>query len=181
MNRFVVRVSSLAVAYVCLTAGLALTACSPTLNWREVRLEPGALVVMLPCKPDQGTRLVSLGGQNLSMHMLGCDVDSTTFAVSYVDLPDATQAAAVQTQWKAAMLGNMRATQNRESPFNIKGVVGVSDAVRLQAQGMQPDGRAVMAQGVWFVRGAQVFHAVMYASKLNPEAADAFFTGFRLQ
>jgi hypothetical protein len=161
--------------------GLALAACSPALNWREVRLDPSALVAMLPCKPDQGTRAVSLAGQKLSMHMMGCEADSATFAVSYVDLPDATQAAAVQAQWQMAMLGNMRATQNRQSPLNIKGVVGASGALQLQAQGTQPDGRAVMAQGVWFVRGAQVFHAVMYAAKLNPEAADAFFTGFRLQ
>ena len=160
---------------------LALTACSPALNWREVRLEPSALVAMLPCKPDQGTRAVLLAGQNLSMHMMGCEADSATFAVSYVELPDATQAAAVQAQWQTAMLGNMRATQNRQSPLNIKGVVGAAGALQLQAQGTQPDGRAVMAPGVWFVRGAQVFHAVMYAAKLNPEAADAFFTGFRLQ
>ena len=160
---------------------LALTACSPALNWREVRLEPGALVALLPCKPDQGARAVSLGGQNLTMHMMGCEADSATFAVSYVDVPDATQAGAVQAQWKAAMLGNMRATQNRENPFDIKGVMGTSGAVQLQAQGMQPDGRAVVAQGVWFVRGTQVFHAVIYASKINSDAADAFFTGFRLQ
>ena len=160
---------------------LALTACSPALNWREVRLEPSALVAMLPCKSDQGTRSVTLAGQNLSMHMMGCEADSATFAVSYADLPDATQAAAVQAQWQTAMLGNMRATQNLQSPLNIKGVVGATGAVQLQAQGTQPDGRAVVAQGVWFIRGAQVFHAVMYAAKLNPEAADAFFTGFRLQ
>ena len=160
---------------------LALTACSPALNWREVRLEPSALVAMLPCKPDQGSRSVTLAGQNLSMHMMGCEADSATFAVSYADLPDATQAAAVQAQWQTAMLGNMRATQNLQSPLNIKGVVGATGAVQLQAQGTQPDGRAVVAQGVWFIRGAQVFHAVMYAAKLNPEAADAFFTGFRLQ
>ena len=160
---------------------LALAACSPALNWREVRLEPGALVALLPCKPDQGARAVSLGGQNLTMHMMGCEADSATFAVSYVDVPDATQAGAVQAQWKAAMLGNMRATQNRENPFDIKGVMGALGAVQLQAQGLQPDGRAVVAQGVWFVRGTQVFHAVIYANKPNSDAADSFFTGFRFQ
>lgn len=181
MNRFVVRLSSLVVVYVCLTVGFALTACSPTLNWREVRLEPTALVVMLPCKPDQGTRPVSLGGQNLSMHMLGCDVDAATFAVSYVDLADAAQAGGVQTQWKTVMLGNMRAVQSRESPIDIKGISGAEGAVQLQAQGNRSDGRAVVAQGAWFTHGAQVFHAVMYADKFNPDAADAFFLGLRLQ
>ena len=160
---------------------LAFAACSPALNWREVRLEPTALVAMLPCKPDQGTRTVSLAGQNLAMHMLGCEADSATFAVSYVDVPDAAQAGAVQAQWQAAMLGNMRATQHRASPLNIKGVAGATGAVQLQAQGTQPDGQAVMAQAAWFVRGTQVFHAVMYANKLNSDAADSFFTGFRLQ
>jgi hypothetical protein len=51
----------------------------------------------------------------------------------------------------------------------------------LQAQGTQTDGRAVTAQGIWFVRGPQVFHAVMYASKINADAADSFFTGLRFQ
>ena len=51
---------------------LALTACSPSLNWREVRASQGELKAMLPCKPDQGNRKQTLAGLELDVHMTGC-------------------------------------------------------------------------------------------------------------
>ncbi|MEY4883197.1 MAG: hypothetical protein RIS34_1051 [Pseudomonadota bacterium] len=168
---------------VCLTACLG--ACSPTFNWREIRLEPAALLVMLPCKPDQGTRQVTLAAQNLSLHMIGCVVDGATFAVSYADLADASQAAPVLAQWKTAMLGTMRATQIREVPIAIKGV-DAAPAVepvsrQVQAQGTQADGQAVVAHGVWFAKNRQVFHAVVYGDRVSPDVLEAFFSGLQLQ
>ena len=187
MNRFVVRVAQRLAAPVALVVSVVgLGACSPAFNWREVRVEPTALVALLPCKPDQGTREVVLGGQALSLHMLGCDVDTSTFAVSYIDLPDASQVPAVLAQWKAAMLSTMRATQTRELPATVKGVATAANGSALplllvQAQGTRPDGRAVVAQGVWFARDRQLFHAVMYADRVNPDVADAFLSGLQLK
>jgi len=40
-------------AAVLMTAMALLAACSPTLNWREVRPEGTRLALLLPCKPDK--------------------------------------------------------------------------------------------------------------------------------
>lgn len=49
------------IAPVLLGAGL-LAACSPALNWREVRATPSALKAMMPCKPDKAVRQVAVAG-----------------------------------------------------------------------------------------------------------------------
>lgn len=35
-------------------------ACTPAMNWREVRFEGGDMVAMMPCKPEEATRTVTL-------------------------------------------------------------------------------------------------------------------------
>jgi len=55
-----------------LAAVLVLAACSPELNWREVRADPTALTVLLPCKPDRGTRTVPLAGRDTPLNRLRC-------------------------------------------------------------------------------------------------------------
>ena len=45
-----------------LMIGLVLTACAPTLNWREVRGSQAGLVASFPCKPDHHVRQVSVEG-----------------------------------------------------------------------------------------------------------------------
>ena len=50
---------------------VAASACSPTFNWREVRAEPASLKVLLPCKPDKGSRRGPLGGRDVDLAVLG--------------------------------------------------------------------------------------------------------------
>ena len=71
-----------------LAAVLALAACSPALNWREVRPANTSLSLLLPCKPDKAEKIVPLGGQPTTLAMLGCDAAGATFAVAVADLGD---------------------------------------------------------------------------------------------
>ena len=50
---------------------LGLAACSPTFNWREVRVESAPLKAMLPCKPDRGSRAVPMAGRQVELQVLG--------------------------------------------------------------------------------------------------------------
>jgi hypothetical protein len=34
---------------------------------------------------------------------------------------------------------------------------------------------------LWFTRGAQVFHAAIYAERMSPEMSEPFFGGLALQ
>lgn len=156
---------------------LLLAACSPTLNWREVRPAGGELKAMLPCKPDQGSRRQSLAGRELEVQMLGCEAGAALYAVSVTDLAGAGQALAVQVQWQANLLGTMQATASASTPWALKGAGAALEPRRLSAQGLRPDGRPVQAQAVWFARGTRVYHAVVYAEHISAEMSEPFFGG----
>lgn len=163
-----------------LLGSLVLSACSPTFNWREVRLEASPLEALLPCKPDRGTRTIPLAGQEVALHMVGCEAGGAMFAVAYADLESPDQVREALTQWKAATLANMKAPVSSAQPFVPKGATFLPQSEQVVATGIRPDGSTVVAQAVWFARGAQVFHAVVYADKANPEVAKAFFAGLHL-
>lgn len=160
---------------------LVLAACSPALNWREVRIKGANLAAMLPCKPDEGSRVVPLGGKDIEMYMSGCDAADATFAVAHVKLAQAANVSEVVSQWRTATLGNMGATSSTfvrlRDPLGDSSVSGAM----LTAQGQRKDGTAVQMQGVWFARGTQIFHAVVYAQSISPEITEIFFPGLRLQ
>lgn len=166
-----------------------LAACNPAMNWRETRFKDTALVAMLPCKPDQGARVVPLGGRNVSLHMAGCDAGGATFAVAYANLDGPGTAPAVLAQWRTATLANMGAVSSREVPLGgtpsaTSGGTGSAASTGLllvTAQGQRKDGSAVAMQGAWFAKDAQVFHAVVYAERISPEVTEAFFSGLRFQ
>ena len=72
----------------------------------------------------------------------------------------------------------------RELAFRPAGSLELPQSVRLSASGARADGRPVDAQAVWFARssadGLWLFHAVVYADKVNRDAADTFFGGLKL-
>jgi hypothetical protein len=163
-------------------ASLALVACSPALNWREVRPENTRLALLLPCKPDKAQKTVPLGGTPTPLSMVGCDADGATFAVAVAELADATQAADVLAQWQRLALVNMRATGAAQvTPLKLQGAAPDPAPVRVRAQGTAPDGSAVTGEAAYFVQGSQVFQAVLYVSNANPEAAETFFSSLRFE
>jgi hypothetical protein len=159
-----------------------LAACNPVYNWREVNLPQAGLKVLLPCKPDQGQRAISLAGLTVEMQMAGCEAGAGLFVVAYVDLGETGKVEAALEQWKAAMLGNMQANDVAlQSAVMIKGASTKPAPIRLNAVGRRQDGSAVAAQAIWFAKGAHLYHAVVYADKLSRDAVDAFFSGIEFQ
>jgi hypothetical protein len=160
---------------------LVLAGCSPTYNWREIRWASADLKVLLPCKPDHGSRRMTLAGQDVEIQMMGCEAGAALFAIAHVRVDEPDKIVAAQTQWQTAMLDNMQAQGAQLVPFQSKGANPVPQPVRLSAQGRRQDGSAVMAQAVWFARGPHLYHAVIYADKLSTEVAETFFSGIELQ
>ena len=158
---------------------LALAACSPSLNWREVR-PVGGLKALLPCKPDQGSRRQSLAGREIEVQMVGCEAAGALYAVSVAELGDARHALAVQVQWQANLLGNMQATASTSSAWSLKGANALLEPVRLKARGLRPDGQPVAAEAVWFAHGTRLYHAVIYADRISTEMSEPFFSGLEL-
>lgn len=163
-----------------LFGSLLLSGCSPTFNWREVRLEASPLQALLPCKPDRGMRTIPLAGQQVALHMVGCEAGGAMFAVAYADLGSPDLVRAALSQWKAATFANMNASVSSTQPFVPKGATPLPQSEQVLATGTRPDGSTVVAQAVWFAKGAEVFHAVVYADKANPDLAKTFFAGLHL-
>lgn len=158
-----------------------LVACSPGFNWRQVSAPAGGVSLLLPCKPDRAEKTVPLGGRPTPLSMVGCEAEGATFALAVADIGEPGQAPAVLAQWQALTLANMRATAPAQSPAKVQGASPVPAPVRVTAGGRQADGREVQGQALYFARGSQLYQAVIYAPRIDAEAADTFFSGLRLE
>jgi hypothetical protein len=167
-------------ATVLLVAGLA-AGCSPTFNWRQVRVEPTSLTAMLPCKPDKATREVPMAGRKVELTALSCEAGGATFAILFADIGEPARLGEVLAQWKRATLANMRSSGGQETPFRPPGALALPQSLQMVATGQRPDGSKVESHAAYFAHGSHVFQAVIYAGELRPEGADGFFPGLRFQ
>jgi hypothetical protein len=166
----------------CVSGTVALLACYPAFNWREVRIKDSPLLALLPCKADASNRNVNLAGHNADMKLLSCEAGSALFVVGEVSVPPSATANAM-AHWQRTALGNIGAPPPgqalNESSLRISGLQ--APQVLLGAQGKRPGGLGVQFSGLWFTRGAQVFHAAIYAERMSPEMSEPFFGGLALQ
>jgi len=163
---------------------LILGACSPGLNWREVRTEPDGVRLLLPCKPDRGSRVVPFAGRDTELTLTGCDAAGLTFALASARLADMTQADAVLGQWRALTLAHVAAADARTLPQRPEGALDLPQSVRASASGRAPGGAAVQSEAMYFAYGDRVYQAVVYGPRRDAvfdEACDTFFSSLRLR
>lgn len=156
---------------------LALVACSPALNWRQVPLE--RITVLLPCKPDRAQRTMRVGIREVQLSMAGCEAAGALFAVSHIPLADAAATAGLVQDWRAAMLANLHASSVVDTP--LPAPAGFTVTSRIAVQGQRPDGSPVQGQLVWLVAGNDVFHLAVYGERLTAEQTDSFFSDIKVQ
>lgn len=161
-----------------LAAGLA-GGCSPTFNWREVRVEPTPLTAMLPCKPDKAKREVPMAGRKVELTAWSCEAGGATFALLFADVGDPARLGEVLAQWNTATLANLRSGGGTASPFRPPGALALPQSLKVVAAGRRSDGSAVESHAAYFAHGSHVYQAVIYAGQLRPEATDGFFAGLR--
>lgn len=164
------------------TLVVALSACSPEQNWRQVAFEGSTLKAQLPCKPDRTTREVPLGGVPVQLAVAGCESGGAMLAVMTAALAPAADVQAVLQGWQQATLANLQvASAEQTLPWVRPGLLPLGASQRIQATGRRSDGQAVSAQAVWgaFAEGdhVRVVHAVVYADKIAPELAQGLFDG----
>lgn len=183
-----------------LAVALSLAGCSPSLDWRSVRMDDAGLTALFPCKPERAVRPVELQGRSVELSMAGCDADGATFAVSHMVLPPGTGAAdagAVLAQWRGATLARIGVPADAAGPgvpFTPPGALPLPQSVRLQAHGAVPgQGQgaavAVAVDAAWFARAEaagdgprmRLYHAVIYSPRPRAAVADTFFPGLALR
>lgn len=161
---------------------LALAACTPALNWREVTVETVALRAAFPCKPDKAGRKTPFTREReLLVHATGCEAEGVAYAILWADVGSPAEVGAAMAQWKQASLATLHARIDSEEPFLPKGALGLPQSVRVSASGQRPGGAAVQSRAAYFARGSAVFQALVYAPALKPEMTEPFFSGLRFE
>ncbi len=164
-----------ALALSALSALTTLTACTPTLDWRAVRLEPDARL-QFPCKPDRHERSVELppGADTPARApalMLVCDAGDATWSVTQYSLPDPNIATAMAARLQGVLLDNLKAGDVQARSPEVPGATP-GTAWRASMTGQRPDGSPVQARVLFVARGARVYQMVVLA---RPKA-DAAWT-----
>ena len=157
------------------------SACTPALNWREVRFENARLAGWLPCKPDRAQRTVQLQGQPAQLTLMGCQADDMDFTLAQLDVPLGMTAGQAQQAWKTANLASLQVQAEVPSQaWTLAGASPVMAPQRAMAQG----GQGLAARWAWFAYDGQLYQAAVYAraSRMAPaeQAMDGLLSGLRL-
>ena len=171
-----VRVVAMAMAVV------ALGACTPTFNWRDVRIADKGLVALLPCKADHARRSVPLGSQSVEVDMSGCEAGGATFAVAHADAADAAQAEAWLQAWRRASRSQMGDAQVAEAATVVARASASPAPWKLDA--IDAASKVGQARIVWFSQrtatGVSLYQATVLGKPSSQEAVATFFEGLRL-
>lgn len=162
---------------------LALGACSPTFNWRELRPQGTPLLALMPCKPEAAERTLPLDGIPTVMHMHSCEAGGQTFAVAWAEVGDESRVPAALAGWRAGALAALRVDATMAADARTQwpaAVPGAQVQQGAQAAGLGPDGQRTHMRGAYFSQGRQVFQAAVYGARLSDEALVTFFEGLKL-
>jgi len=159
---------------------LTLAACSPALDWREVRPEGSGLVGLLPCRPSVYERSVRLAGPAVPLALNACSADGLTFALAFTDVGDPSRVSTALAELQAAALANVGAAKPETRALAVPGATPNPAAARLRLAGRLPDGKAVEEEVAVFSQGTRVFQVTVIGPRLSAEVADTFFDGLRL-
>lgn len=164
----------------CLALGLV-GACSPALDWREVRPEKASLLAMFPCKPQRQVRQLQLAGGDAAVQLLGCQADGITWGLSTADLGDADRVSAALAELRSARVRNLSGLEEGMERLRLEGMAPADQALRFQVSGQRPDGTPLAEHSLVFSHGTRVYHAAVLGGAPTAEALEAFFGGLRLQ
>jgi hypothetical protein len=160
---------------------LGVVACTPTLDWRELRPQDSSVRAMFPCKPASHSRDVALAGSTVTMTMYACAAGGTTYALAFADMRDPSVVTpALEELTQAARAHLSAAASAAPRLLSVPGMTPNARASQWLLQGMLPDGRPVQEHGAVFVHGTQVYQATMLGTSLNAEAQESFFGALRV-
>jgi hypothetical protein len=200
----------LAASAVALWAILALSACSPRLDWREVRGAADGYVVAMPDRPQQVTRELDYtppsvppagasAPSRVTMSMMSTGVGPTMFAVGAVRMPpdylsDPRGAAAAVDWLRAGLARNVGATEPIVTALPAERLPRgharrIRQGMEIRARGTVPgpakagvETRAAQLAARIYVADDRLYQLVVLGAEgeIPPEAAENFFSSFRL-
>lgn len=156
-------------------------ACTPVLDWREVRPESAGLVALFPCKPASHARRLALAGVTVDATLYACSAGGATYAVSIADIGQPQRVGNALDELAVAAARNIGSQGPLAlAPLHIAGMTPNPHAGRLAVTGQLRDGQHVDEHVAVFAYGTRVYQATMVGSRLEAEAIETFFGALRL-
>lgn len=160
-------------------AALLLAACSPVLDWRELRPEDSGAVAMFPCRPSVHARSVPLAGGEVRLTLHACQAGEVTWALAFAELGDPARVGPALDELKRSAAANVGATESRPLALAVPGATPYAGSGRQAMRGRRADGAALVSQVAVFAKGTRVYQATAIGPALPEEGLEAFFGGLR--
>lgn len=153
---------------------LGLCACSPRLDWREVRPDGAGVLALFPCQPDLSAHAPTVA-EPVRMGLAQCEAGGQSFSLSWAELDDPSRAGAVLRQMRESLAAKLAAVAGPARPLDVPGMTPNPEAQyqRLTAAQQQ-------AQVGVFTHGRRVYQAVMLGTAPNDAAWENFVGALRL-
>ncbi|GAA5232827.1 hypothetical protein GCM10025795_11300 [Verticiella sediminum] len=170
-------------------AALALAACTPTYNWREMPVADGALRVAFPGKPDTQTRELPLGEHPMTFQLTAAEAGGAVYAVGHGRMPAGMapdQRAALREALEQSLSANLQAARTERRTAVVRHAAGAArpgltvDEIEIQGEAGE---QAVWLLAQVFVLGDRLVEvaAIGPQAKLSRETARTFLDSLRLQ
>ena len=165
-----------------IAAAAGALACSPTFDWREARPEGSGAALMFPCRPVKVERSTRIGTGVLPMQLHSCSAGGAVFALAAIDAGDPAGVTPMLDELRRETVANMAGTAAPQGPFAPPGATPNPRSERIAIVGARPDGRRVVAQAAFFVKGLRLYQATVLNADAagGREAADTYFGAIRL-
>ena len=154
-----------------LTALLA--ACQPALNWREVRPAQSGAVALFPCKPDVEQRGAQAGQG--AMGLAQCETAGLRVALSWAEVPDASQAGAALKAMSASLATKLSQPLPPVQPLQVPGMTPLPETAQYRLAG-----KGGVTHLAVFAHGGHVYQALMSADKDDAAAWENFVGSLRV-
>ena len=162
------------------SALLLLSACSPTLNWREVRPEGSSLVALFPCKPSQSERQIRLDGLELSLRLTSCEAGDRVFAVTHAHAPIGISGTTLLRALRLAAARSVGSATMKEATLAVSGMSPDPLAGRFHWVGQREDGGVLDIESAFFAAGQDAYQASIVGRSSELEASEMFFSSLGL-
>lgn len=157
----------------------ATAACSPALDWRDLKPAGTGLSAQMPCRASTHARQVVLASQTHTLNLLSCSAGESTWALSWTEVADPQTLGEVLLAMRQATLANIGAKQTTLTGYGVPGASAHPQSGRFKSEGHRPDGSPVMQEAVLFTHGLTVFQATVLTTRPQAGAADEFFGALR--
>jgi hypothetical protein len=150
-----------------------LAACQPALNWREARPTESGAVALFPCKPEVEQRPARAGEG--AMGLAHCEAAGLSFALSWADMRDPTEAGAALRAMPRALAAKLKQPLPLAQGLQVAGMTPLPEASQHRLEGSGGVTRVAV-----FAYGGRVYQALMSADHDDAPAWDAFVSGLKV-